>query len=359
VADKNSSNGKSNDGRDRLGQEVQNLVSAVAGRIGSGASNHMGSLTEKLTDFASGDSDGNSAKKAMGSKAGEKLAEGKSPVKAALSAGAEGLKEKVSSAFGGGKGGGKSGKKLKVTNIIEQIDVGAPVRVVYDQWTQFQDFSGFMKKVDGVDQKEEAELTFKAQVLWSHRTWKAQIIEQVPDRRIVWRSSGEKGHVDGAVTFHEIGPELTRVLVVLEYHPQGLFERTGNMWRAQGRRVRLELKHFRRQVMMDSVLHPDDVEGWRGEIHDGDVAVSDDEAREREDAEDEDYDDEAEDEYDDEADDEDYDDEADDEADDEGAYDEEADDEESDEPEEAEDDAPPRRKSARRSRPRAAAGRGD
>jgi uncharacterized membrane protein len=376
VADKRSSNGKSSDGRDKLGEEIQNLVSAVAGKVGSGASSKVGSLTEKLTDFASGDSDGGgSAKKAAGSKAGEKLAEGKSPVKAALSAGAAGVKEKVTSAFGGGKGGGgKGGKKLKVTNIIEEIDVGAPVRVVYDQWTQFQDFSGFMKKVEGVDQKDEMELTFKAQVLWSHRTWKSKIIEQDPDRRIVWRSSGEKGHVDGAVTFHEIGPELTRVLVVLEYHPQGLFERTGNLWRAQGRRVRLELKHFRRQVMMDTVLHPDDVDGWRGEIHDGDVAVSDEEAREREESEgsegsdDEDYGDEAEDEYDDDAEDDeaeddeaeddegeedDDEDEADDEA--EAEYDD-AEDEESDEPEES-DQAPARRKSARRGRPRAAAGR--
>ena len=67
----------------------------------------------------------------------------------------------------------------------------------------------------------------------------------MPDSHIVWRSKGAKGHVDGAVTFPELGPNLTRVLLVLEYHPQGLFERTGNLWRAQGRRARLEFKHFR------------------------------------------------------------------------------------------------------------------
>lgn len=42
------------------------------------------------------------------------------------------------------------------------------MQVVYDQWTQFQDFSGFMKKVENVDQQDEQKLTFKAQVLWSH-----------------------------------------------------------------------------------------------------------------------------------------------------------------------------------------------
>ena len=59
---------------------------------------------------------------------------------------------------------------------------------------------------------------------------------QVPDEHIVWRSTGPKGHVDGAVSFHELPPDLTRVLLVLEYHPAGLFERTGNLWLAQGRR---------------------------------------------------------------------------------------------------------------------------
>ncbi len=278
MADQSTKNSNSNGGNP-LGGELGKLKDAVMGKVGSTAEKHMGSLTEKLTDIGSGG--GSDAKKAAGAKAGEKVAEGDSPVKTALSAGAAGLKEKVSGMFGG-KSGGKDGKKLKVTNIIEQIDVGAPIDVVYNQWTQFQDFSGFMKKVEDVDQKEDTEVTFKAQVLWSHRTWKATIVDQVPDERIVWKSSGEKGKVDGAVTFHELAPDLTRVLVVLEYHPQGLFERTGNLWRAQGRRVRLELKHFRRHVMTEALLHPDEVEGWRGEIHDEEVQVSDEDARKRE-----------------------------------------------------------------------------
>ena len=73
------------------------------------------------------------------------------------------------------------------------------------------------------------------------------------------------------MTFHEVTPILTRVLLVLEYHPQGLFERTGNIWRAQGRRARLEFKHFRRHVMSHAILHPDEIEGWRGEIRDSEV----------------------------------------------------------------------------------------
>ncbi|GAA4602914.1 hypothetical protein GCM10023195_09330 [Actinoallomurus liliacearum] len=185
---------------------------------------------------------------------------------------------------GGGKGG--KGKKLKVTNIVETLDVGAPLQLVYNQWTQFEDFPSFTKKVEDVHQESDEKVRWKAQVFWSHRTWESTIIEQIPDKRIVWRSRGPKGYVDGAVAFSEIGPDLTRIALVLEYHPQGLFEHTGNLWRAQGRRARLEFKHFRRHVMTQAILRPDEIEGWRGEIRDGEVVKDHETAvREREEAE--------------------------------------------------------------------------
>jgi len=160
---------------------------------------------------------------------------------------------------------------LKVTNIVESIDVPVSREVAYELWTQFEEFPSFMKKVESVDQKDPEVVTWKAQIFWSHRTWTAKILDQVPPERIVWKSEADKGKVDGAVTFHELAPDLTRVLVSLEYFPQGLFERTGNLWRAQGRRVRLELKHFRRYVANHALINQDQVDGWTGEIHDGKV----------------------------------------------------------------------------------------
>ena len=193
-----------------------------------------------------------------------------------------GVKDKITG--GGGKDSG-GGKATDSTNIVESIDVGVPLRVAYNQWTEFGAFPSFMKKVESVESPDDNKLVFKAQIFWSHRTWEATIKEQIPDERIVWKSKGQKGHVDGAVTFHEIGPELTRILVVLEYYPQGLFEKTGNIWEAQGRRARAELRHFRRHVMTRSILHPDEIEGWRGTIEDGEVVETHEEALEREEQE--------------------------------------------------------------------------
>jgi uncharacterized membrane protein len=251
---------------ERLKDELRNLVSAAGDRALDAARERVGGAAGRLTDYAEHGGPG-----LMAAVTGAKdLAEGKSPARAMAGAGLSGLKDKASSLFGGK--GGKGGESTsKVTNIVETIDIGAPVSLVYNQWTQFRDFPSFMKKVENVDQEEDEKLHWKAQIFWSHREWDATISQQIPDRRILWRSKGQKGSVDGAVTFHELGPELTRVQVVLEYHPQGFFEQTANLWRAQGRRARLELKHFRRHVMTQAILHPDEIEGWRGEIQDGEV----------------------------------------------------------------------------------------
>ena len=266
---------------DRLKDEAGNMVRALGDKAVSSAEDRIGGLTDRLTEFTeSGGTKSRAVKE--GAKA---AAEGKSPVLGALKGGAKGLVDKAKEAVTGGGGGKEGGKGTKVTNIIEEIDIGLPVRVVYNQWTEFQQFPSFMKKVEAVEQIEDDKIKWKAQVWWSHRTWESTILEQVPDSRIVWRSSGQKGYADGAVTFHELAPELTRVLLVLEYHPQGLFERTGNIWRAVGRRTRLEFKHFRRHAMTETILHPDEVEGWRGEIRDGEVVKTHEEALEEEERE--------------------------------------------------------------------------
>jgi len=258
-------------GTDQLKDSLQHLVGAVTQKGVKSLTDTVASTVGHLDEFTASGGKGGLATAVTG------LAQGESPAKAAMKAGWSSLTGKIKEkgrdlkeTLTGGKGKGK-GKGRKIVNIVEQIDIGAPIDLVYDQWTQFTDFPGFMKKLEQVEQVSDEKLQWKAQVFWSHRSWESTILEQVPDERIVWRSKGAKGYLDGAVTFHELAPGLTRIQVIIEYHPQGFFEKTGNIWRAQGRRIRLELKHFQRHVMMQTVLHPDDVEGWHGEIHDSEV----------------------------------------------------------------------------------------
>jgi uncharacterized membrane protein len=263
---------------DRLKAELGSFLGVLAQRAIAVGTEKVGSATEKLTDYAE---NGGPTAKALKEGAPD-LLRGK-PLRGLAKAGLSSVTGMLSKSLGGGGGKG-GGKGLKVTNIAEQIDIGAPLDLTYNVWTQFQDFPTFMKKVETVSQEEDAKLNWKAQVFMSHRSWRSTIMEQIPDNRIVWKSEGDKGYVDGTVTFHALGdPEFTRVLVVLEYHPGGVIENIGNLWRAQGRRVRLELKHFRRHVMTQVITNPDEVTGWRGEIQDGEV-VSDGEVRDQEDS---------------------------------------------------------------------------
>jgi uncharacterized membrane protein len=267
--------------KDALKDAGQRLLGLLVQSAAEAASKRVSSLSDRLTSVAENPEQGLRTALGRGEKRGESKNQdnGDSP-RGAPSQGFAKLREKIKNAIGGGSGG--QGKNLKVTMISEDMDIGLPLRTTYNLWTQFADFPSFMKKVESVEQESDEKTNWKAQVFWSHRTWEATIVEQVPDSHIVWGSKGPKGHVDGAVSFTGLGPNLTRVMMVLEYHPQGLFERTGNLWRAQGRRARLEFQHFRRYAMANVMLHQEEVEGWRGEIRDSEVVTTHEEALEEE-----------------------------------------------------------------------------
>ena len=266
---------------DQFKEAGQDLARAVMMRALSSANSRIRDLTGRLGETA--ESSGGTGAKMFAAGAGQ-IAKGKSPLRAGLSAGMTGAKEKAKDVAhlggggGDGDGGGGGEKEAKVVNIVEEFDVGLPLRTVYDQWTRFGDYPSFTSKVESVEQESDEKINWRAQIFLSHRSWESTIVEQIPDTRIVWKSEGAKGYVDGAVTFAELTPNLTRVLLVAEYHPDGFFEKTANLWRAQGRRLRLEFKHIERHMMTHAVLEQDDIEGWRGEIRDGEVVKTHEDA---------------------------------------------------------------------------------
>jgi hypothetical protein len=274
--------GLAGDAGSRLKEELQHYLEARAERAVAGMGERLGDATRRLGDPES------SLGTTLGSlaKGGRALGEGASPGRAmATTAMAQvkgSVKDKVSGLLGKiGKGGGKGETRAKSVVVIEDVDVGVPVREAYDQWTQFQEFGRFTKGVVNVEKSDETTSQWQVKVAKSNRSWKASVVEQIPDERIVWTSEGAKGTTKGAVTFHPLGDNLTKVLLVLEYFPKGLFEKTGNIWRAQGRRARLDLKLYRKYV----TLRDEPAEGWRGEIRDGEVTrdhEEDDEERARE-----------------------------------------------------------------------------
>ena len=263
---------------------LKNQVADYAKTLGRKVLSSAGDQVDKIADrFDGAGGDGGSTSEAA--KAGaEEIAQGNSPAKAALSAATAGAKDKIKGVFGGGSGGSGDSGDFKFSNIVETAEVGVPLSVAYNAFTSFEDWPDFMKKVENVERTDDVKLSVKGQAVWSHRTWEATITEQVPDSHIVWESTGEKGYISGSVSFHEVAPRLTRIIAIGEYHKQGFVEGVGALWFTVPRRFRLELKFFVHHVMTQTMLEQDEVEGWRGEIRDGELVQSHEDALEEEQA---------------------------------------------------------------------------
>ncbi|MET9880983.1 SRPBCC family protein [Actinacidiphila glaucinigra] len=261
-------------GLDQLRGAFKGFLGAQAEHLANKAGDKVGDITSGLTGVAENGG--------VLPKAGLRILQGDSPAKALIGEKAKSVKDsvagKVKGVFGGRGGKGRKSGTPKVMNIVEVLDVGVPLRFAYDHWTQYEKFSSFTKGVRSASRGKDTDSDWKVKVGPSTRGWKATTQEQVPDERIIWTSEGAKGTTRGCVSFHELAPSLTRIVLVVEYYPSGFFEKTGNIWRAQGRRLRLDFKHFQRYV----TLTDEEPDGWRGEIRDGEVVRSHEDAIEEE-----------------------------------------------------------------------------
>lgn len=188
-----------------------------------------------------------------------------------------GLKGAVKGTFRRKKG---SGGNKRPTNITDEFWIGLPVGVVYDEWTNYERFPSYMKGPTRVSKGDDdgLEVSWQAKIFLSTRGWKSKTVEQVPNERIRWSTEGPKGTVDGCITFHEVADRLTLMIFVLEYRPKGFMEWWGNRWRTVGRRYRLDVKHFRRDLMMRGEV-ADEERGLHSTITDGEVTESNEDAR--------------------------------------------------------------------------------
>ena len=148
-----------------------------------------------------------------------------------------------------------------MTTIEESIDIDVPVSVAYNQWTQFESFPTFMDGVESVEQRSDTELRWVAEVAGTRREWNAEITEQHPDHRVAWKALDQDGP-DGVVTFHKLDDSRTRVMVQMDYSPEGLRESVGSMVGADDRRVRKDLDAFK--DLIEQTGH--ETGGWRGNI---------------------------------------------------------------------------------------------
>ena len=148
-----------------------------------------------------------------------------------------------------------------MTTIEQSIDIEVPVAVAYNQWTQFEKFPQFMDGVERVDQKTDTQLHWVADIGGSTREWDAEITEQHPDHRVAWKALDQDGP-DGVVTFHKLDDARTRVMVQMDYEPEGIKESVGSMVGLDDRRVKKDLEAFKE--LIESTGRESGA--WRGDI---------------------------------------------------------------------------------------------
>ena len=156
-----------------------------------------------------------------------------------------------------------------MTRIQKSIEVGVPISIAYDQWTQFEEFPKFMEGVDSVVQHDDQFLDWTASVGGQTRSWTAKIVDQTPNVRIAWKAV-EGAENAGAVMFAELGPDQTRVDLTIDAEPEGAVETAGTALGFLDRRIEGGLERFK--SFIEERGQP--TGAWTGEIHGSSVTQS-------------------------------------------------------------------------------------
>ena len=153
-----------------------------------------------------------------------------------------------------------------MSTIEQSIEVNVPVRTAYNQWTQFEDFPKFMEGVEYVRQLDDTRLEWAAEIAGQRREWEAKITEQTPDQRIAWTSVGGSFHA-GVVTFHRLSDDTTKVMLQMEFQPEGFIEKAGDALGIVKARAKGDLERFK--AFIES--RGKETGAWRGEVEQNDV----------------------------------------------------------------------------------------
>jgi uncharacterized membrane protein len=131
-----------------------------------------------------------------------------------------------------------------MATIEKSIEANVPIKVAYNQWTQFEAFPEFMEGVTKVQQIDDTTLHWVTEIAGQHREFDARITEQKPDERVAWTAEGDANQA-GVVTFHRIDDDTTRIMLQLEFYPDDIVETVGDKLGFVSRRVEGDLRRFK------------------------------------------------------------------------------------------------------------------
>ena len=149
-----------------------------------------------------------------------------------------------------------------MSRVEESVEVDVPVRVAYDQWTQFESFPEFMDRVESITQVDDTTNHWVVKIGGVEREFDTRITDQVPDERISWQSIGGETTHAGAVTFEPLGADRTRVNIQLDWAPEGAAEKVGAAVGVDDRAVKADAKRFKEFIESRGT----ETGAWRGTV---------------------------------------------------------------------------------------------
>jgi uncharacterized membrane protein len=118
-----------------------------------------------------------------------------------------------------------------------------------------------MEGIERVEQRDDRHLRWVADFGGETHEWDAEVTEQKPEERVAWRNVDGKDNA-GVVTFHKIDDGTTRVMVQMDWAPEGIKEKLGAALGADDRRVKGDIQRFKEFIESRG----SETGAWRGEV---------------------------------------------------------------------------------------------
>ncbi len=148
-----------------------------------------------------------------------------------------------------------------MSTVEEVIEVEVPVTTAYNQWTQFEEFPQFMEGVEQITQISDTRNHWVTEIAGVEREFDTEIVEQVPDQRIAWRTIDGPAQ-SGIVSFQPLDTSRTKVKLQMEIDPEGIVEQAGDKLGFVSRRAKGDMERFKQFIESRGT----ETGGWRGQV---------------------------------------------------------------------------------------------
>ena len=135
-----------------------------------------------------------------------------------------------------------------MADIVETIDIDAPVERVYAEWADLTGLPRILNFVEEVTATGPDHFHFKLNIAGQTREYDAHTTEQIENERIAWASEGGETPNAGVVTFHRLSDTTSRLTLQMDWTPENLADKAAALVQVDDLAVKGDLRKFKETV---------------------------------------------------------------------------------------------------------------